>query len=70
MLGRDEDKVALVLGHELAHVLARHHALRYTLRLIHGAVASMAVALIRNAVQPSACAPPCQRHSRRAPRVA
>ena len=33
MIGRDEDKLATVLGHEAAHVLARHSAEGVGLRL-------------------------------------
>jgi Zn-dependent protease with chaperone function len=36
MIGRDEDKLATVLGHEAAHVVARHSAEGVGLRALLG----------------------------------
>lgn len=61
MLGRDEDKLAVVLGHEAAHVLARHSAEGVGLRLLLGGVAwaacNVARAFTKSALEISACAP-------------
>lgn len=53
MINRDSDKLAVVLGHEAAHVLSRHSAEGVGLRLMLGSIAWAACNVFRAFTQSS-----------------